>query len=247
MIKPCIVIPVYDHENAIGTTLRSLLRFCIPILLIDDGSHAPCRDYLKELSKKYADDVTLFRLPTNQGKGAAVKEGIEQAQALGYTHAIQIDADGQHNEEDIPLFFEAAAHNPRAVITGVPRFTENVPKVRLYSRYLTHIWVWINTLSFAIKDAMCGFRVYPVEQVSALLSEEKLGNRMEFDIEILVHWVWRKGPVRNIETTVNYPSDGVSHFDTVKDNILISATHARLFFGMCRRLPALVRGKIARG
>lgn len=126
----------------------------------------------------------------------------------------------------------------------MPEYDESVPKGRLYGRYLTHLWVWINTLSFAIRDSMCGFRIYPLAPVLALMAQEPIGRRMDFDVEIIVRLFWRGVAVINLPTRVTYPSDGVSHFDVWRDNVRISRMHARLFFGTSRRLPRwLLRGR----
>lgn len=239
--KAAIVIPVYNHEEAIGPTLARTLEYGYPVLLVDDGSSAACRDVLIQLDQQYGDRVHLIRLAQNGGKGAAVKAGLRQLLKLGYTHAVQIDADGQHDLTDLPHFMATGQRLPDTLVTGYPRYDESVPALRYYARYLTHIWVWINTLSFRIKDTMCGFRVYPLVQVVQLLDQEPCGNRMDFDPEVIVRWAWRGLPVENLPTNVHYPIDGVSHFNAVKDNVLISLMHARLFFGMLRRLPSIIR------
>jgi glycosyltransferase involved in cell wall biosynthesis len=139
----------------------------------------------------------------------------------------------------------AAAH-PEAVICGVPQYDASVPKGRLYGRYLTHVWVWINTLSFAIRDSMCGFRLYPLRAVAELAEREPIGQRMDFDTEVLVRLYWRGREVVNLPTPVTYPRDGVSHFDVWRDNLRISRMHARLFFGMLLRAPRLLLRRRAR-
>ena len=101
-------------------------------------------------------------------------------------------------------------------------------------------WVWINTLSRQIKDSMCGFRVYPLAPIIALDQRQKLGARMNFDIEVLVRLYWDGLKIINIRTPVSYPSDGVSHFRGLVDNFLISRMHTTLFFGMLLRLPLLI-------
>lgn len=242
--KPVVVIPVYNHEDAIGVTLVDVLRFGYPVMLVDDGSSAICRDVLVKLCDQYAERVSLIRLPRNSGKGAAVKVGLQQALEAGYSHAVQVDADGQHDLEDMPLFMDTAQASPEALVIGYPRYDESVPTHRYLARYLTHAWVWINTLSFSVKDTMCGFRVYPLAQVVSLLREDGCGDRMEFDTEVVVRWVWQGLAVENLPTKVHYPIDGVSHFNAVKDNILISRMHAGLFFGMLQRLPRLLRNKL---
>ncbi|WP_041651130.1 glycosyltransferase family 2 protein [Marinomonas posidonica] len=242
--KPAILIPVYNHEHAIGITLKEVLLYGYPVLLVDDGSSPTCNQVLKQLAQEHApQNVSLLQLPVNLGKGGAVKAGITELSNQGFSHALQIDADGQHNLSDIPGMIAKSEKHPHAIIAGYPIYDESVPKYRFYARYLTHTWVWINTLSLNIKDSMCGFRVYPTETCRELTSRYSCGNRMDFDTEILVRWVWEGNAVVNQATKVHYPIDGVSHFNKLKDNILISTMHTRLFFGMLRRLPKLLRGK----
>ena len=132
------------------------------------------------------------------------------------------------------------------VVTGQPVFDTSVPKARLYGRYATHVWVWINTLSFDIRDAMCGFRVYPLAPTLRLFDDVAIGRRMDFDVEVLVRLYWRGLRVVNLPTRVTYPADGVSHFDVLRDNLRISWMHTRLFFGMLPRAPMLLWRKVAR-
>ncbi len=238
--RPRVVIPVFDHEHAIATMVEGVVAAGVPCLLVDDGSGASCARELDRLAALHAPAVQLLRLPANQGKGGAVLAGFRQAGADGYTHVLQIDADGQHDPGDIPRFLADAQAHPGDVVCGVPLYDESVPKGRLYGRYLTHVWVWINTLSFAIRDSMCGFRVYPLPPVLRLIDEETIGRRMDFDVEVLVRLFWRGIAVRNLPTRVTYPLDGVSHFDVWRDNLRISRMHTRLFFGMLRRLPRLL-------
>ena len=245
-MRPCIVIPVYNHERAIVNTLAEVVGFNVPVIMVNDGSSGDCSAVLVELAVLYP-DVSLVVLDTNQGKGAAVKAGLKSAHDMGYSHALQVDADGQHNLADIPAFFAVAAEFPKLLVCGVPEYDDSVPRLRHYARYLTHVWVWINTLSFAIKDSMCGFRVYPLLPVCQLLSRSPTGNRMDFDTEVLVHWLWAGGDIKNLPTKVNYPEDGVSHFLAAKDNWLISCMHARLFFGMLWRWPLWLLGLRKRG
>ncbi|HET9049619.1 MAG TPA: glycosyltransferase family 2 protein [Chiayiivirga sp.] len=232
---PLVVIPVYDHEHAITAMVEGVRAAGQECLLVDDGSHPPCAQVLRALAQR--EGVSLLRLEVNQGKGGAMLAGFREAARRGASHVLQIDADGQHDCRDIPRFLAAAEAEPDAVIAGAPRYDESVPKARLYGRYLTHVWVWINTLSFAIRDSMCGFRVYPLAPVLALIEAEPIGRRMDFDPEILVRLYWRGVAVRTLETPVSYPADGVSHFDVWRDNVRISRLHARLFFGMLWRLP----------
>jgi len=241
---PCIIIPIYNHKDAISATVANLSVHGLPIFIVDDGSDQATQDVLAALQQQYADTLTLIRLPINAGKGAAVMAGLRAARKAGFTHGLQIDADGQHDSADVPRFIEAARAEPRAVILGRPVYDDSVPKSRLYGRYLTHVWVWIETLSFTIRDSMCGFRLYPLDVVCALIDDVKLPTRMDFDIEILVRLYWRRIAFRSIPTRVTYASDGVSHFDVLWDNVRISRTHTRLVLGMMGRLPMLLAHKL---
>lgn len=243
MFKPVVLIPVYDHEHAIGTVVAAVLQLGVPCMLVDDGSSAACSQVLDALAAIESEKITLVRHAENRGKGAAVLTGFARAAQDGYTHVLQIDADGQHRVADIPKFLELAAAHPHTIIAGCPIYDESVPALRLYSRYLTHVWVWINTLSLDIKDSMCGFRAYPISPVLALAARQKIGTRMNFDTDILVRLYWDGLKVINLPTRVEYPMDGVSHFRMWMDNVLITRMHTTLFFGMLCRIPTLLARK----
>ena len=248
-MRVCAVIPVYNHKDAIGQVVTALSAFELTCFLVDDGSDADCAQVLDALAAAStpAAPMLLLRHAQNQGKGAAVMTGIQAASDAGFSHVLQLDADGQHNVADVAKFVAAATQQPQAFVIGCPIYDESVPAKRFYARYLTHVWVWINTLSLQIKDTMCGFRVYPIDAVLALQDEKALGSRMDFDTEVLVRLCWAGLPVVNVPTKVSYPLDGVSHFRLWLDNALISKMHARLFFGMLYRSPRLLARKFGMG
>lgn len=237
--KPCLLIPVYNHEGPLPKILQQLAACDLPCILVDDGSQESCAEVIRNQPKQYP-WVQVIRLDSNRGKGGAVKAGILSAQSQGFSHAVQIDADGQHDLYDLDKFLAAAKQTPEAAVIGRAIFDDSIPKLRYYARYLTHLWVHINTLSFSIPDSMCGFRVYPIRTSAKLIQTVVLENRMAFDTEILVHLSWLGVPVLSIPTHVVYPQDGLSHFRAWEDNLRLSLTHARLFFGMLRRLPKLL-------
>lgn len=237
------MIPVYNHEGAVGHVLEAVCAAGLPCFLVDDGSGEQCARELDRLTATH-NQVQLVRLEKNSGKGAAVSAGLRAALRAGFTHALQIDADGQHALEDIPRFIEVARFHPDVLVCGKPVFDDAMPGARRYGRYLTHMLVWLNTLSFDIPDSMCGFRVYPLRPVVALLDRQYLGSRMDFDVEILVKLHWQGQPMRWIETKVSYPRDGVSHFRMVLDNVRMVALQTRLLVGMLARLPLLIWRKV---
>ncbi|CDU14976.1 glycosyltransferase family 2 protein [Vibrio coralliirubri] len=234
----CFLIPCFNHGATMPAVVSSLHHFELLIIIVDDGSELATKQFLAPLAD--SPSVTLVTLEQNQGKGGAVKAGIKRAQELGFSHAIQIDADGQHDLEALPALIQASQAKPMRLISGQPVYDESVPKARLYGRYATHIWVWIETLSLSIKDSMCGFRAYPINQTQAVLSKYDVGSRMDFDIEILVRLYWEGCDIDFVETRVIYPENGISHFDALWDNVKISWMHTRLFFGMLPRAPKLI-------
>jgi glycosyltransferase involved in cell wall biosynthesis len=238
VFAPCVVIPVYNHEHAIGAVVSAIRVQGLPMVLVDDGCDQACADVLRELSA--TPDVTLVRHERNRGKGAAVTTGLHAAQDRGYTHAAQIDADGQHTVSDLSSFLDEARQHPHAVVCGHPIFDASIPRSRYYGRYLTHGLVWLETLSFELIDTMCGFRVYPLATTLALLDRGLVGARMDFDTEVLVRLHWRGVRTRWLATRVRYPADGVSHYRMFLDNVRMTALHVRLMLGMLLRLPLLL-------
>ncbi|MDR0700915.1 MAG: glycosyltransferase family 2 protein [Azoarcus sp.] len=240
-MKTVAVVPVFDHGAAVGEVARALCAHGLPVILVDDGSDAATARTLDALAAGMSPEaLVLLRHPENRGKGAAVMTGFRHAHENGASHVLQVDADGQHDPDAVPRFLAASAQSSAAVINGCPRYDASVPRTRKYARYLTCIWVWINTLSLRIADSMCGFRLYPLEPVMALLPMLTHAQRMDFDTEILVRLDWEGIPIANLPVAVRYPPDGISHFRVWRDNLRISAMHARLFFGMLRRLPRLL-------
>jgi glycosyltransferase involved in cell wall biosynthesis len=237
-IHTCIIIPVFNHHQKIEQVLLALKSFELPCILIDDGSDKECATVLNEIAIKYS-WVYLERFSINRGKGAAVCRGITYAAAKGFTHALQVDADGQHDLKDVPLFLAKAEKYPEAVISG-SRSYNDMPKGRRSGRKLTDFWVHINTLSFEIEDSMCGYRLYPLAATLKLLQKKEVGARMDFDTDILVRLYWQGLSVKNIPTNILYQDDIPSHFNVVKDNIRISWMHTRLFFGMLPKIPRLL-------
>jgi predicted LPLAT superfamily acyltransferase len=237
--SPCVLIPCYNHGAMMPRVLARLQPFGLPCIVVDDGSDTRTQQELARLAAETA-NLTLIRLPQNAGKGAAVIRGLRAAAEAGFSHAVQVDADGQHAIEDIPQLLTLAQAHPDALISGQPIYDDSIPRSRLYGRWITHVWVWIETLSLQLKDSMCGFRVYPIAPTLRLAQRVTLGQRMDFDTEVMVRLYWQGHTSYFVPTRVTYPADGLSHFDAVKDNCRISLMHTRLFLGMLPRIPSLL-------
>jgi glycosyltransferase involved in cell wall biosynthesis len=243
-MKPCFLIPCYDHGGTVRRLVADLSAHGLPIYIVDDGSHDATRDELLRVRGDFP-LVRLSRLSRNSGKGAAVMHGMRHARADGMTHALQIDADGQHDTRDVPRFLARGAERPEALLIGEPVFDHSVPWIRFYGRKLTNFWVCVETLSFSVKDALCGFRLYPLGPSCRLIDAVSLPPRMAFDSAVLVRLAWRGVPIENLPTRVVYPVGGISHFDMLFDNLRISVCHTLLVLGMFVRLPRLLLRKIA--
>jgi len=238
-INPCIIIPIYNNRDTIHAVVKSIEYLHMPCLIVDDGSDEATRETLYAIDRTF-DQVTIIRRPQNGGKGAAMRNGCAAAQDRGYSHAIQIDADGQHDVDDIPRFLDEARRSPDALILSKPLFDDDAPASRRYGRLITTFCVWIETLSTGIKDTLCGFRCYPLDPVMQCYETARIGSGMVFDTEIAVHLYWQGTPVRHVPTKVRYADGGMSHFDYVGDNLKISWMHTKLIAGMLLRAPRLI-------
>lgn len=233
MFKPIAIIPHYNHSNTLKAVVDKLLALNLPVLIVDDGSAESHGDILKTLSQQ--ENVAVHFSILNGGKGRAVKVGMKLALQQGFSHAIQVDADGQHNLDDAVTMLAKSQENPTACICGRPIYGDDAPKARLYGRKITDFWNMINTNSYDIKDGMCGFRLYPLISSVKLIEESEIGDWMDFDTEILVKMHWQQIPMIWVDTPVRYNQGGISHFRALRDNWEISKMHARLFFGMLWR------------
>lgn len=239
----CALIPFYNHPDAIGYVVNRLSTFNLHIIIVDDGSDERSKLSLKPLSGLH--NVTVVTRVINGGKGAAVIAGMREALNRGYVYALQVDADGQHDLDKIPELLKLSNQYPGKIISGMPVYDDSVPTNRKLWRYATHILVWIHTLSFEIRDSMCGFRIYPLEKtLNVINSMNNFGQRMDFDIEILVRSFWADLHIVQLPVSVRYPIDGVSHFQLFNDNFLIAKLHIRLFFGMLLNSPKLLLRRV---
>ncbi len=233
--NPCALVPAYDNPDTVGLVVEQVRSWLADVIVVDDGSAEPGRKAVQALAA--IPGVRVHRREKNGGKGAAVKDGFRIARSLSFTHALQVDADGQHHLEDVPLFLDAARARPGALILGTPVFDATAPRARVIGRQITSFWTTLETYGRrVIQDPMCGFRVYPLE---AAIGAGAKGNAMDFDPEIAVLMVWRKVPVVNLSTSIRYlakEAGGVSHFRRVRDNALISWMHTRLVLKAIFRL-----------
>ncbi len=223
----CILIPHYRHDKELARYLPGLAGTGLPALVVDDGSGPDTLSRLRKLVSIHP-WVSLIQRERNGGKGAATIDGLKTLARNGYTHAISIDADGQHDLADVARVHAASQRHPHSVYSGRPVFGDDVPQVRLQGRKITNLLAQIEAGSREIEDAMCGFRLYPIATILPLCASIGARHRMEFDTEILVRAAWAGLPLRFFPTRVIYPQGGRSHFRMVRDNARLSRMHATL-------------------
>ena len=240
-MKACVLVPLYDHGEPFEAVAEGLAKLGLPCLVVDDGSAEETRRRLARLLERHA-WLEVHRRAVNGGRGAALKTGYRLAAERGFSHAVQLDADGQHDPLDVPRLLDAARARPEALVLGAPIFDASVPKSRLYGRQLSRAMVWLTTASFAVRDPLCGFRVIPLAPTLALLDRAPLGDRMEFDPELVIALCRSGVPVVNVPTKVVYREGGLSHFDLLGDNARLSRVYARALAS----LPAALSARVAR-
>jgi polyprenyl-phospho-N-acetylgalactosaminyl synthase len=224
----CGLIPVYNNRMTLEGVVSGVLRHLDRVIIVDDGSDDGSGALAERMAADRPGCIHVQHHARNRGKGAAVQTGLRLAQSLGCSHALQIDADGQHDLEDIPHFIEAMQAAPDSLILGAPVFGDDIPALRKYGRQLTRLVVAIEAGSLKMPDAMCGFRLYPVAPVCRL---GRLASRMCFDPEVMIRAYWAGIPIATLPTRVRYltaEEGGVSHFRMVHDNVLNVWMHTRL-------------------
>ncbi len=245
-MKYGFVIPVYRHGSTLEAVVKSLLSFNYPIIVVDDGNDEENKACISAVAEKYP-LVTLVTREKNGGKGRAMISGIFKAYEMGLTHILQLDSDGQHDAGKAARFFEVSQQNPESLICGYPEYDADAPKSRVNGRKFANGWIHIVTLSCDIKDAMIGFRIYPVEPFVKMIKHTLyIDGRMGFDIEVLVRMYWRGVHIISEPVKVFYPADGVSNYNYFTDTFRVSGVYSRLCLGLIPRIPLLLFRKIRR-
>jgi hypothetical protein len=237
-----VLIPSYNPGPGVLATVRAARAQWNPVWVVVDGSSDGTAAQLQAMATG-DDGLEVIVLPENRGKGAAVLAGITQAAALGYTHALTMDSDGQHPADLIPAFMAASQAEPAAMVLGKPVFGPEAPALRVNGRKVSNGWANLETLWMGIGDSLYGFRVYPIAPLLKIMSRNRFMRRFDFDPEAVVRLCWAGVRPLNLDAPVRYLSaaeGGVSHFKYLRDNALLTWMHTRLFIGFVLRLPLLL-------
>jgi len=237
-----VLIPSYNPGRKVLATVRAARAQWTPVWVVVDGSNDGSAEWLQA---EAAQDpgLRVIVLPHNQGKGSAVLRGITLAAQAGFTHALTMDSDGQHPETLIPDFMAASSATPAAMVLGKPVFGAEAPALRVNGRKVSNAWANLETLGMGIGDSLYGFRVYPIAPLMRVMHGTRFMRRFDFDPEAVVRLCWAGVRPINIDAPVRYFSaqeGGVSHFKYLRDNVLLTWMHTRLFIGFVLRLPLLL-------
>src|ERR1700719_4154942 len=242
-----VLIPSYNPGPKVYSTVRAALERWAPVWVIIDGSTDHSEHRLSEMAAAES-NLRVSVLPKNSGKGAAVLFGMREAQALGFTHVLTMDSDGQHPAESIAPFMQTSFSSPAAMVLGRPIFDDSAPGLRVKGRKISNWWANLETLWTGIDDSLFGFRVYPIEALIAVMRLQPWMRRFDFDVEAVVRLCWRGVRPINLPAPVRYfrPEEGgVSHFNYWRDNALLTWMHFRLFVEFLLRLPVLLLRGVA--
>jgi glycosyltransferase involved in cell wall biosynthesis len=242
-----ILIPTYNTGGKVLQTVWDARRIWRPVWVVVDGSTDGTLEALQALSREDP-DIRVLALPRNQGKGAAILHGLREAEAAGYTHAMTLDADGQHPTDKILEFMATSTANPEALILGLPVFDASAPRVRVHGRKISNWCTGLETLGAGIGDSLYGFRVYPIAPLREIMERQPWMRRFDFDAEAAVRLCWRGVRPINLAAPVKYfrPEEGgVSHFRYLRDNVLLTWMHVRLILEGLVRLPFLLGRRLA--
>lgn len=241
-----VLIPSYNPGDKVFDTVRAAREQWNPVWVVTDGSTDGTPERLVRMA---AEDpgLRVIVLPENRGKGAAVLHGIEAAATEGFSHVLTMDSDGQHPAALIPEFMAASLAEREAMVLGKPVFDASAPALRVRGRKVSNWWANLETLWSGVGDSLYGFRVYPIEPLKRVMRGQRWMRRFDFDPEAVVRMCWQGVPPRNLDAPVRYfreDEGGVSHFNYLRDNLLLTWMHTRLFLGFVLRLPRLAARRL---
>jgi glycosyltransferase involved in cell wall biosynthesis len=233
-----VLIPCYNPGAKVVDMVRRVRQQWAPVWVVVDGSTDDSTQLLQDLAAQDS-GLTVLVQPVNGGKGSAVLHGISAALKQGYTHALTMDADGQHPTDLVPKFMATSIAQPAALILGKPVFDASAPALRVNGRKVSNAWANVETLGAGV-----GYlRVYPLLPLQTVMQRSRWMRRFDFDPEVAVRLCWEGLKPINLDAPVKYFSPdegGVSHFKYLRDNVLLTWMHTRLFTEFLIRLPWLL-------
>jgi glycosyltransferase involved in cell wall biosynthesis len=238
-----VILPSYNSGHLLRPTILTVLEKWKPVWVVLDGSTDSSVAEAHDLQRDHS-ELRLFSLPQNHGKGGAALVAMKAALDAGFSHALLMDADGQHSADHVVRFIETSMEHPGAMILGVPIFGPDAPSERVKGRRVGNWFANLETLWGGVRDSLFGFRVYPLAPAVRIMEAIKTARRFDFDTELGVRLFWAGVRPINQLVPVHYPPrelGGVSHFKYLRDNLLLAGTHTRLCLLMLTRLWSVWR------
>jgi glycosyltransferase involved in cell wall biosynthesis len=230
-VSHVVLVPSYNTGARLFDTIASIRQFAPDVIVVIDGSTDGTGEKLVQMAGNVSGLLPKV-LPRNQGKGAAILHGLRLARSEGFTHALTMDADGQHSALHIGEMIARSLAHPDAMILGDPLFDDSAPRIRILGHKIANFCTSLVTARGEISDSLFGFRVYPIAPLIEVFATTSGMRRFDFDSEAVIRMSWRGVRSINVVTPVRYfdPNDGgVSHFKYLRDNLLLTAMYARLF------------------
>lgn len=244
-----VLLPSYNTgARLLLQTVRDALAHWAPVWVVIDGSTDDSAAALQDFAAAQPEGtLRVIVREKNSGKGASVLHAAQLALDEGFTHALVMDADGQHPVDRIRDFMVASQAAPEALVLGRPVFGPEAPLVRLKGRKLSVALVHFECLGGGIDDPLFGFRVYPLAPLAAVMRRSWFARRYDFDPELAVRLFWADVPAINIPAACKYLSrseGGVSHFHYLRDNARMVWLHTRLITALLLcKWPAALRAQ----
>ncbi|AAO90572.1 glycosyltransferase family 2 protein [Coxiella burnetii] len=212
-----VIIPAYNEQASIRSIVEPIFSFTDKVIIVDDGSTDATAAQLSDLP------AIIIKNLINQGKGASLMRGFQHLQQLKVRAAICMDADTQHDPQDIPKFIEAMNEYPNHIIIGARTHNaENAPKMRRRANQVADFFIsW--AAGQRIIDTQSGYRLYPIEFLQNCLHQLR-SQRFAFESEMLIQAA-RQGylPV-SISIQSHYPKNlRPSHYKPFIDTVKITA------------------------
>jgi glycosyltransferase involved in cell wall biosynthesis len=209
----CGIIPAYNSQETIAGVVRGAFRHLETVIVADDGS----TDGTSEAARKAGAEVIF--LGENRGKGDALRVLLAEARQRGFSAAITVDADGQHDADDIPAFLRVHQDSPEAIVTGSRMgVRKHIPRHRHNSMLVARYFISLAANQF-IEDTQCGFRLYPLSVIESL---SLLKGRYVTETEILIKAGDSGRKIQCVPIQARYPPGQPTHFRSISDVAAIS-------------------------
>jgi glycosyltransferase involved in cell wall biosynthesis len=225
-----VLIPSYNTGARLFDTIAGVRARGLPVIVVIDGSTDGTGETLIRVAEREP-DLFACALPMNLGKGAAVLHGLRLARAMGFTHALTMDADGQHSADHISEMIALSLAHPEMMVLGQPLFDASAPRIRILGHKVANFCTGLVTRSGSIRDSLFGFRIYPIPPLIEVFESTSGMRQFDFDSEAVIRLYWNGIRPINVVTPVRYfrrDEGGVSHFRYLRDNILLAAMYLRL-------------------